>query len=588
MSNIKGAQRVAVCIALLSGAIVQAGSYQQIVAEAKSRVISTQDYALNRDLETTLKKGQAVQLRCPANEHQITDFIVYYYEAPIAGKLEGVIRTDAVFADGTTSGGGSLVSRDGALRQAGYTRCVVITRWRPEGDALRVEFRASDDLKYNQDLYRQWKAQGRQFSMMLQSRELMPPVPIPEAERLAGFARLWSEVKYNFAFFDHVPEIDWDEILPAYIPKVQAARTDVEYYRVLRQCLALLKDGHTSVWGPTDESFFEPPIRVRAVRGEAVVVEVCPAENIKSEELRKGLQVAALRPGDVVTHIDGRPVQQVLAETIYPFLAASTAQERDYEAYPKLLCGPYGTPVALDVVRLDGSRAQVTLTRSNYPFSGPRNEFQCQTLEGGMVYVNLPDFGSDQVVQEFDRAFEQIQPAKGLILDVRRNSGGSTQNGYAILSRLIDKSVPGSRWKSRKHVAAFKAWGREEQWEEGTHGTIEPHATKHYAGPVAVLTGPQTASAAEDFVVAFHACGRGKVIGQRTCGSTGQPLTVQLPGGGGARICTKRDTYPDGKEFVGIGVIPDLEVEPTREDIAAARDPVLDRALQWLAGHKAD
>jgi carboxyl-terminal processing protease len=588
MSNLRSVRWALVSAILLGGAVVQADSHQEIVAAARSRVVATQDCALNRDVEITLQKGQAVQLRCPANECQITDFIVYYYEASVGGKMEGVIRTDAVFADGTTSGGGSLVSRDGALRQAAYTPCLVITQWHVEGGALHVEFRASDDLKYNQEVYRQWKAQNRQFSTMLQSREFMPPVPIPEAERLAGFARLWSEVRYNFAFFDHVPEVDWDGILLAYIPKVQAAKTDVEYYRVLRQCLALLKDGHTSVWGPSDESLFEPPIRVRAVRNEAVVVEVCPAENIKNEQQRKELQAAALRPGDVVTHIDGRPVQQVLAETFYPFIAASTTQERDLEAYAKLLRGPHGTAVVLDVIRADGPEAKVTLTRGNYEFPRVPNEFQCRALEGGVVYVNLPGFGSDQVVREFDGVFERIQQAQGLILDVRRNGGGSTHNGYAILSRLIDKSVPGSHWKTRKYIAAFRAWGREEQWEQGDHGMIEPHATKHYAGPVAVLTGPQTASAAEDFVVAFHACGRGKVIGQRTCGSTGQPLTVPLPGGGGARICTKRDTYPDGREFVGIGVIPDVEVEPTRADIAAARDPVLSQALAFLSEGKHD
>jgi carboxyl-terminal processing protease len=583
MSNAKGTRRALIGVILLGGSVAWAGSYQEIVAEARSRVAATQDYVLNHDVEITLKKGQAVQLRCPANEHQLTAFIVYYYETPVAGKLEDVIRTDAAFTDGTTSGGGSLVSRDGALRQAACTPCLVITRWHLEDDALRVEFRASDDLKYNQDIYRQWKTQGRQFSAMLQSREFMPPVPIPEAERLAGFARLWSEVKYNFAFFDHVPEVDWDGILLAYIPKVQAAQTDVEYYRVLRQCIALLRDGHTSVWGPSDEPFFELPVRVQAVRGEAVIVEVCPAENVKNEQQRKELQAAALRPGDVVARIDGRSVQQVLSETLYPFIAASTAQERDLEAYAKLLCGPYGTAVVLEVIRSDGSEAKVKLTRGRYPFSHPPNEFQCRALAGGVVYVNLPGFGSDQVVREFDGVFAQIRSAEGLILDVRRNSGGSTDNGYAILSRLIDKSVPGSHWKTRKYIAAFRAWGREEQWEQGDHGMIEPHETKHYAGPVVVLTGPETASAAEDFVVAFHACGRGQVIGQRTCGSTGQPLTVPLPGGGGARICTKRDTYPDGREFVGIGVIPDVEVEPTRADIAAARDPVLSKALEVLS-----
>ena len=92
----------------------------------------------------------------------------------------------------------------------------------------------------------------------------------------------------------------------------------------------------------------------------------------------------------------------------------------------------------------------------------------------------------------------------------------------------------------------------------------------------------RTASAAEDFLVAFQTSNRGKVIGQKTCGSTGQPLTLELPGGGGARICTKRDTYPDGREFVGIGVIPDIEIAPTCEDIAEDRDVVLEKALEVL------
>jgi C-terminal processing protease CtpA/Prc len=150
------------------------------------------------------------------------------------------------------------------------------------------------------------------------------------------------------------------------------------------------------------------------------------------------------------------------------------------------------------------------------------------------------------------------------------------------MSHLVEKSVPGSHWKTRKYIAAYRAWGRDEQWQEGDHSTIEPHKTKHYSGPVVVLAGPRTGSAAEDFVVAFQTSNRGKVIGQKTRGSTGQPLTLELPGGGGARICTKRDTYSDGREFVGIGVIPDIEIELTRHDIAEERDAVLEKALDVL------
>ena len=48
-----------------------------------------------------------------------------------------------------------------------------------------------------------------------------PAAPPTEAERLLGLARLWKEADYNFVFFDHVPELDWDAAFAAYAPQVQ-------------------------------------------------------------------------------------------------------------------------------------------------------------------------------------------------------------------------------------------------------------------------------------------------------------------------------------------------------------------------------
>ncbi len=113
----------------------------------------------------------------------------------------------------------------------------------------------------------------------------------------------------------------------------------------------------------------------------------------------------------------------------------------------------------------------------------------------------------------------------------------------------------------------------------------ETYQAKHeavFAGPVAVLTGPQTFSAAEDFTVAFNLMKRGIVVGEATGGSTGQPLFFDLPGGGKARICVKRDVYPDGSAFVGKGVMPDVEVRRTVASLRAGTDPVLDRAIAEL------
>jgi hypothetical protein len=49
-----------------------------------------------------------------------------------------------------------------------------------------------------------------------------------------------------------------------------------------------------------------------------------------------------------------------------------------------------------------------------------------------------------------------------------------------------------------------------------------------------------------------------------------------LPGGGGARVCSKRDTYPDGGEFAGIGIQPDVVVDPRPQP--EHEDPELARA----------
>ena len=75
---------------------------------------------------------------------------------------------------------------------------------------------------------------------------------------------------------------------------------------------------------------------------------------------------------------------------------------------------------------------------------------------------------------------------------------------------------------------------------------------------------------------------RGKIVGEATGGSTGQPLIVSLPGGLSARICTKRDTYADGREFVGVGVQPQVVVRPSVADYRAGRDTVLEAALTQM------
>jgi carboxyl-terminal processing protease len=109
-----------------------------------------------------------------------------------------------------------------------------------------------------------------------------------------------------------------------------------------------------------------------------------------------------------------------------------------------------------------------------------------------------------------------------------------------------------------------------------------------------LIIGSRTFSVGEDFAMEFDFMKRGLLVGEPTGGSTGQPVSFVLPGGERARICAKRDTYPDGKKFAGIDILPDVQASAKISDFIDNKDSVLERALKEIkrqstneANHKA-
>jgi len=76
--------------------------------------------------------------------------------------------------------------------------------------------------------------------------------------------------------------------------------------------------------------------------------------------------------------------------------------------------------------------------------------------------------------------------------------------------------------------------------------------------------------------------GRGKTIGDRTAGVTGQPLSFDLPGGGTGRICTMKCRYLGGREFEKVGCAPDILVTSTIKGITEGRNEVLGGTLKYI------
>jgi carboxyl-terminal processing protease len=395
---------------------------------------------------------------------------------------------------------------------------------------------------------------------------------LSEDEKVAGLSRFWAEVRFNFANFDLVPDLDWDAMYLTYLPKVRQTRSTREYYQVLEELCARLKDGHTNVVPPKEiaETLDRPPLRTELVEGKVLITRVA-SDRLIGEGVRAGLEIEA---------VDGVPVHQYVKERVAPYQSSSTPQDMEVRAYSySFLVGPESQAVELTLRDERGNVLKRTVRRSGYDDvkPAPRPLLEFKTLEGNIAYVALNSFEDESLVKLFENALPKIQKTGAMILDLRQNGGGDGSIGDRILAHLTARSFKGARWRTREYVPAYRAWGREEGWHNSEPEVTQGNPGSFYGKPIVLLIGPRTFSAGEDFTVAFDAMKRGKIAGEPSGGSTGQPLPFNLPGGGWARVCTKRDSYPDGREFQ-----PQVVVHPTVSDVRAGRDTVLEAALREL------
>jgi C-terminal processing protease CtpA/Prc len=410
-------------------------------------------------------------------------------------------------------------------------------------------------------------------------------------EKIWGLMEIWAEAKFNFPFFDQVPDLDWDASAQKYIPRVIAAEDVDAYYDVLMEFAAQLHDGHTAVippWQLLKPGWDQPPVELQVIGDRFFVARVGVSKDLQNERIYPGLEVLEIG--------DGNPIRTYFDDNVVRLGSRGTKQADEAIGLITLLYGPEGSTVSLKVRDLDGAVRRITLTRRSLQDNG--EAFQWRLLEwyganpsviakdlgDGITLIRISNFMESEGREQFRGVFDRLdlRSTLGIILDIRFNPGGNTLNAYDVVSYFIDEPIKGSKWRSIKYVPAYRSWGNEPEWEESEPETIQPREGTRYRGPLVVLTGPATFSSAEDFLVPLTYSGRAVLVGATTAGSTGNPIYVDLPRGGKFRVVSKRDLFPDGKEFVGHGIAPDVAVEPTRLDLFEGRDPVLEAGIEAI------
>jgi len=256
---------------------------------------------------------------------------------------------------------------------------------------------------------------------------------------------------------------------------------------------------------------------------------------------------AGVKAGDIVLEVDGR----------------SIAGFSVYEAVA-VIRGPAGTTVKLTIVRTgEPEPLEFAVTRSKIAIP----IVQSKMLEGDIAYVSLFDFSApaaDQLQSELETLLAK-QP-KGLILDLRDNPGGYLQQSLQVADLFLDAGVIASEKDKNGEGQTFRS---------GPNGIAQDI-------PLVVLVNAGSASASEIVAGALQDRGRAKLVGETTFGKGSVQLPHKLQDGSELRVTIAHWFTPDGRQIDGKGLTPDIPVPLTEDDVTAARDPQLDRAVQFL------
>jgi C-terminal processing protease CtpA/Prc len=214
-------------------------------------------------------------------------------------------------------------------------------------------------------------------------------------------------------------------------------------------------------------------------------------------------------------------------------------------------------------VRLAAQTVMVEFEFEEFPTT---EGLRTQVLSNEITYLRFDVFETMNVVEKTLGAIDDAGPA-GIVVDLRHNPGGSLLHLQRVAGALLGDDVLLGTRRAANQAEPMKSW----------------RFTKPYRGPVVVLIGPSTGSGAEILAAAVQDQRRGKLIGRPTNGSVIPAELFDLPDGGKMMIPVSDFVRSDERRIEGIGVLPDIWVLPTLEDVRAGRDVALERALRELS-----
>ncbi|MCC6320939.1 MAG: hypothetical protein IT438_05815 [Phycisphaerales bacterium] len=410
---------------------------------------------------------------------------------------------------------------------------------------------------------------------------LRPPAPRPEwwspsgndrSTRLGDVVIAWNIFQHFYPYFD-VAETDWEAVLPRALRAAAEDADEAAFVRTLQRLVAELHDGHGNVYNMGLPRPSMPEVLFDWAVDDAGQMSLVVVAS-RSE-------AGALRRGDVVVEIAGRPVAEVYKEAREHISAATEQWARHRFATDAQWVAPgSGSEVAYKVRRggetvgLAAPRAAVGMATGLKFKDKPANGAE---LAPGVMYFDLNGATSE----ELDALMPRFEKARGIVFDAR---GYPDSAGTASLQHLTGKNVKSARWI----VPEVTLPDREEKgFVMKPVGRWDLPPLKPRLGgegqKVAFVIGGGAISYAESCMGIVEHYKLGAIVGEATAGTNGNVNPFTLPGGYNVMWTGMNVRKHDKSRHHGVGILPTVPVQRTVAGVAAGKDEALEAAVRAVS-----
>jgi carboxyl-terminal processing protease len=217
----------------------------------------------------------------------------------------------------------------------------------------------------------------------------------------------------------------------------------------------------------------------------------------------------------------------------------------------------------------------------NYQYAG-ENNMLFSTIPGHSIgYIAIYTFSGNNInwSKDIDAIVESFKDLDGVIIDIRDNTGGYTENYQYIASAFIDRSITYLKWKARNGTG-------HNEFEPFSSLSIEPRQGKYqFTKKIAILTNSSSGSSSDHFNWIFkNYVPYAKQIGDTTTGNFGAIFHPRsLPNGWFYTYSARLTASMEGVTLDSLnGIPPDIPILNKRDDLHKGIDSVMEKAIEYI------